>query len=377
MLRGCFNVVVDLQFGSCGKGLIAGYLAERFNVTGAGTNNLPNAGHTIVLADGRKFVSKLIPVSAFLRHQGQDVEVYVGPGAGFFVERLLQEINECSLDSSSVHIHPRAMVVTEKHAEVESGKVGNEGSTKHLASTMQGSGAVQVERMMRGEGVVLARDVSELSSMVVPEGEWFNVIQEAVEQGMFLAEGSQGFSLGMLHGQSYPFCTSRECTVSRELTDTGISPRDLGDVYGVFRPYPIRVGNVVEGGRQVGYSGDWYPDQEEITWEQIKEEAGYPEDYDLMELTTVTKRVRRVATFSMEQIKRACRLNGVTKLVLNFANYLDYSCFGTCGDEFSELPPKVREFIGQVREETRLPVILVGTGPQQNHVWDFLGFKEK
>lgn len=360
------NFVVDGQWGSCGKGLIAGYLAKHYDVGIASTNNMPNAGHTIVLEDESRFISKILPCSAFLNTTGQEVLSLIGPGAGFSIKQLRKEMAECGIGPESVRIHPRAMVVTEKHAEMERGAKG----TKHIASTMQGSGAARAEKIMRGKEVKLARDYPELEEMI-SENWLFDTLAEAfLGERMWLHEGSQGFSLGMNHGSHYPQCTSRECTVSREIMDLGIPPVVVGDVYLVIRPLPIRVGNVVEGGKQVGYSGDCYPDQEELTWAQVKAESGYPESYDLHEMTTVTKRLRRVFTFSMDQVQMAAAVNGATRIALNFANYLDYSCFATSGDDVTELPDKVRGFIDELESSLSIPVTIVGTGPAVNHVWN-------
>jgi len=363
MKFGKFNIVVDGQWGSCGKGLIAGYLAKKYEVDIASTNNLPNAGHTLVMDDDGKFISKILPVSTFLNKYDRNVEALIGPGAGFFVDRLQSEIKECFVDEEpQVTIHERAMVVSDKHAAME------RSATKHIASTMQGSGAVQVERMMRGADVKLAGQIDELKRYV--SNDWISDIHRMLPKSMWLHEGSQGFSLGMLHGSHYPYCTSRECTTAREMTDMGFAPQQIGDVYVVVRPYPIRVGNVVEGGKQVGYSGDVYPGQTELKWSEIKAWAGYPSDYDLHEMTTVTKRLRRVFTFSMDQVRRACMVNGATKLALNFANYLDYECFGTNGKLLRRLPIEVRKFIDRLEDEIGIPVALVGTGPKIDHVWE-------
>jgi hypothetical protein len=74
------------------------------------------------------------------------------------------------------------------------------------------------------------------------------------------------------------------------------------------RTYPIRVGNV--DGHS---SGDWYPDQEETSWGALGVDA---------ERTTVTNRIRRVATFSFEQLEDAITANEPDFLFMNFMNYL-------------------------------------------------------
>ena len=82
-----------------------------------------------------------------------------------------------------------------------------------------------------------------------------------------------------------------------------------------LRTFPIRVGNIMsaDGSLQIGYSGPVHPDQVETSWEVL----GLPE-----ERTTVTKRVRRVFTFSPEQYYRMLAHCLPDYVFLNFCNYL-------------------------------------------------------
>ncbi len=366
MKTGKFNIIYDGQWGSTGKGNIAGFLANKYNVTHASTTNLPNAGHTAIVGD-YKFVSKIIPASCVLNRTRGDMFAYIGAGAGFQVQRLFQEMEECKLERYQVLIHPRAMVVTEDHMANE------RETTAHIASTMQGSGIVQAEKMMRGPEVLLARDHPELQDMIIcPEDDrdalFSNNIHCLLRNGAtFLHEGSQGFSLGINHGSHYPFCTSRECTPMQAMADMGIPPHLVGDIYMVIRPYPIRVGNLVVDGETLGESGGYYNDHEETSWEEIAEMAGAPPSVGEGEITTVTKRLRRVFTTSFRQIELAAKIGGATKIALNFANYLDWKCYGT--NDPNSLSQVITDFIQKVEEVTGVPVTVVGTGPNSiDHV---------
>lgn len=358
---GAFNVVVDGQFGSTGKGKIAAWLTNNYRPDFISTTNGPNAGHVAVVGD-REFCSKILPASAV--HDTVYKPTYViGAGAIFFVDRLLQEIDETGVDRHRVIIHPRAMVVTEEHAETE------RSVTKHVASTMQGTAAAVVDKIMRREGVKLARDYPEIADMVY-DGHLASFCIEKLDEGAkWLHEGSQGYSLGINHGHSYPFCTSRECTAPLMLADMGLPANAMGNVIMVIRPYPIRVGNVIEEGVQVGYSGDVYDDHEELTWEQVAAEAGAPAEVMAGELTTVTKRLRRVFTFSKEQLRQATRVNGATHIALNFANYIDWDCFGATNLD-DGVSQKVQDFVDMVNLEVGpdARVALLGTGPEEYHM---------
>lgn len=355
---GAFNVVVDGQFGSTGKGKIAAWLTNNCRPDFISTTNGPNAGHVAVVGS-RSFCSKILPASAI--HDDVYKPTYViGAGAIFFIDRLLQEIEETGVERSRVIIHPRAMVVTPEHAETE------RSVTKHVASTMQGTAAAAVDKIMRREGVKLAKDYPEIADMVF-DGHLASFCIDQLDAGAkWLHEGSQGYSLGINHGHSYPFCTSRECTAPLMLADMGLPADAMGNVIMVIRPYPIRVGNVIEDGKQVGYSGDVYSDQEEISWPDVAERAGAPAEVMAGELTTVTKRLRRVFTFSKEQLRQACRVNGTTHIALNFANYIDWGCYGATTK--ADVPQSVFDFVSEINAEVTARVSLLGTGPEEYHM---------
>lgn len=370
MKSGKFNVVTDGQFGSTGKGLVSSYLTMEYEPEILSSTNMSNAGHTAVFTNGDKFISKILPTGAVLKKWcGDSHTIFIGPTAGFTIEQLQKEMDECQISHGNLIIHPRAGVITNKHKEMEAGG----GGTKHLASTMQGCGAMIAEKVMRGQDVALARDYPALDQYIERHN-WSANIMDRLNAGQtMLHDGSQGFSLDINHGHSYPFCTSRQTTATQYIADMGLPADVMGDIYLVIRPYPIRVGNVVEDGNTVGYSGDWYDDQEELTWKQVAESCGAPESIADGERTTVTGRIRRVATFSEKQLKQAILVNGCDHIVLNFANYVDWKCYGA--SRRHELTDKVYNFIDKinkiaksVRENAR--VVLVGTGPQVNHVVD-------
>ncbi len=385
-----FNIVTDGAWGSCGKGLITTALAWKHRPEIISTTNMANAGHTAVFIDGRAFVAKALPSASILTKwiPGYQPQIVVGATAAFDLDQMMKEVQECGVNYS-LNIHPRAGVITEAHKLAEAGS--GEGSTKHVASTMQGCGTFLADKILRKKNLQLARDYPDLKGFMaeyLPRKLTKNIDNESAKdlEGLslpemlyrlmnrhnytILHEGSQGFSLDINHGSHYPQCTSRGTTAMNNMADMGISHFELGDVYLVIRPYPIRVGNIVVDGKQLGYSGDCYDGQEEITWEQVAKESGMPDDVAASllkkELTTVTKRLRRVFTFSDRQLREAALVNGATKIALNFANYIDYSVAGK--NQYEELTSKVKDFIARVEDVTKLPVTVVGTGPQVDHV---------
>ena len=371
MIPGKFNVVTDGSWGSCGKGLIATALADKYRPEIISTTNMANAGHTAVNEDGRAFIAKAIPSGSALNIWRPDYtpRIFLGSTCAFHLDRLLEEIKECDLRPGTLIIHPRAGVITTAHREAENSLTSG---TKHVASTMQGCGAFLADKVMRRQDLKLARDYPELEQFMPNvfvnclENKELNgkatavILSRLMKTGWtILHEGSQGFSLDINHGSHYPQCTSRSTTATQNLTD-------MGDIYLVIRPAPIRVGNIVESGETVGHSGGCYDDHEETTWDQIAKNAGAPPSVTAGELTTVTKRLRRVFTFSKKQVEEAVIVNGATKIALNFANYIDWSCYGT--SDYNSLPRKVLDFIIMVEDVAQIPVTIVGTGPQNNHV---------
>ena len=385
MISGKFNAVTDGQWGSTGKGLFTSYLAWRHRPAFISTTNMANAGHCAVNTDGEVYVAKALPSAAVLNRwvDNYNPMVVVGPSAAFNLQQLLKEAEHCDLTNSQLWVHPRAGVITQEHAEREAG-IGD-GSTKHIGSTMQGCGTFLADKVLRKRDLKLARDYSELYNFLHlqtgQEGKNYDPDYDPMPLKLLshmdmgrtiLHEGSQGFSLDIQHGSHYPECTSRSTTATQNLTDMGLPFTHMGDVYLVIRPYPIRVGNVIEDGKMVGYSGDAYNGQSELTWEQVADMGGLPEEEKRAllnkELTTVTKRLRRVFTFSSRQVREAAKVNGATKIALNFANYIDWNCHHT--NDRTKLTAKVKDFIRTVEDATQTPVTLVGTGPQLDHVID-------
>ncbi len=293
------DIIVDLQFGSTGKGLIAGYLAVQNEYDVVINANMPNAGHTFIDSRGSKMIHKVLPngvVSPKCRW------ALLGPGSVFSIDQLMDELTLLDwygYNEFKVGIHPNAVPLTSEHKRLEERMIADIGSTK------QGSVEAMIHKLRRevNSNPTMANNMSRLPwgerIKVLPHESYRNIIKSA---DRMLLEGAQGFSLG-INQEFYPYCTSRECTPTRFLSDMGVPINYYNHIIGVCRVHPIRVG---------GNSGGWYTDQEELTWEDIGVEE---------ERTTVTKRVRRVATWSDHQIRDALWETGAQSIFLNFCNY--------------------------------------------------------
>lgn len=364
MIPGRVNVLLDAQWGSSGKGKLAVWLAEHHGVTFSSCSNGPNSGHSAV-RDGKRFVFKCLPASSL----GSSVRTAYLTGASVFaVEQLLLESTWTDAD---LLIHERAVVLQERHREQERSCA----TLTAIASTQQGAAAAAIEKLLRDPSVIAAAHREEFGRARVStaaEGQ-ARLRDELVRGGVVLHEVSQGYALSLEHGSAYPTSTSRNCTTARALDDLGVNPRLLGDVYLNVRPYPIRVGNIVRDGEVVGYSGGFYPDCEETDWETIGRLAGMPDEeirkLYLAELTTVTKRLRRVCTFSRIGFIDAVQANGATKIILNFAQYLSFDIAGARGEvRVDDLPERVREFVRMLEGLSGCPVVAIGTGADHHDV---------
>lgn len=285
------DLIIDLQFGSTGKGLICGYLSDLGYHDTAMSANMPNAGHTYINKKGQKWMTKVLPASFV----GPNIrQVLLGPGSVFSLERLSEEAMWLRQDQT-LKIHPNAVVLEDRHKEYENQYI-ERGSTK------QGSAAAVIDKMERRiectakqvlKGTPFERNVTTYD-------EWRIRLEDS--QGI-IAEGSQGFSLG-INSRFYPYTTSRDCGPAAFLSNLGIPLAMLDKIIGTCRTLPIRVG---------GDSGDCYPDQEELSWEELQLEP---------EKTTVTNRIRRVFTYSKMQIEEACWYCHPDLVFLNFCNYV-------------------------------------------------------
>lgn len=332
-------MILDLQYGSTGKGSLAGYLAMKFEPDVIVTAWAPNAGHTYIDKNGREFIHRMLAngiVSPRLK------KVLIGAGSVVDPECLLREIRDCKeyLVGKHIIIHPRAAIVLPKHLEQEKKNVT-------IGSTMKGSGAALIQKIQRNPmdtniaETAFPREILEqiqsMGVLISIDADEYRIAFTTAET--IQIEGAQGYSLSIHHGL-YPYCTSRDVTPAQVMADCcipyGIKPL----VFGTLRTFPIRVANRYnENGEMIGTSGGCYPDQKEIEWGDIGIEP---------ELTTVTKLPRRVFSFSMEQTKEACFQCEPDALFLNFVNYISYT-------EFKILKH-------QIEGATRIPVKWFGVG---------------
>lgn len=300
------NIIIDGQFGSTGKGLIAEKIAKTEEIDISIGCLSPNAGHSFYL-DGQKQVTRCFPVSGILQENSL---IYLSANSVIDEDLLFDEIKRFNIDPARIIIHPRASVITKEIKEKE-----KDSNYIKISSTQSGTGKARSSKIERTNPLV--QNTESLRQFI----QLFD-LESFIADNRCLVETSQGVDLGLNFGLSYPYCTSRDVLPSCILAELGLHPMYLGNIMLTFRTYPIRVGNMYDDkGKLIGYSGPVYPNSIELTWDDLKQKEEY---------TSVTNKVRRVFTFSKHQYHRSIRLVKPTHIFLNFCNYIrpeDYELF--------------------------------------------------
>lgn len=337
------TVVVGGQYGGEGKGKIISHLSLVDDVDYVVRCGGPNSGHTVDIG-GKRRALRLLPVG-FVNTR---TRLLLAPGALVNVGILFQEMETCNVDPSRIGVDFNTGIITDRETSYEAELRLSE----RIGSTLSGTGAGVAKRVLRDGSFKLAKDVPELSRFLTHVPEELNT---AIDLGKkVVVEGTQGFGLSLYHSDCYPFATSRDTTASGFLSEVGISPLCVDSIIMVIRTYPIRVG---------GHSG---PLKDEITWEELQQRSGYPNKVE--ELTTTTQRLRRVAIFDMELVKRAAMVNRPTDIAVHGMDYIDYRNKGV--SELYQLTASAREFTEAIEHDLGVKVTFIGTGPTNEELID-------
>jgi len=211
-----------------------------------------------------------------------------------------------------------------------------------IGTTGTGTGPCNADRALRV--ALMAREVPELEPYImdVPL-----LVNRALDGGeAVILEGTQGTYISLFHG-GYPYVTSKDVCASAICSDVGVGPTRVDEVVLVCKAYVTRVG---EG-----------PLDGEITPEEAKKRG-----WD--EYGTVTGRQRRAAPFNHALVKRAAMINGATQLAITKFDVLYPELAGS--SSYGDLSSEGKEFIRVIEEKVGLPVTLLGTGPDANHIID-------
>ncbi len=327
------TVIVGGFFGDEGKGKIISYLAMKDNPVIAVRGGVgPNAGHTIEHG-GNIYKVRMLP-SAFLN---PSTRLLVGPGVVVSQEVLLKEISEFGVQDRAF-VDYQCGIIEDSHKETDS-----QGRLKEsIGSTGSGTGPANADRAMRT--LKLAKDIESLALYLDDIPNAVNFALERKEK--VLVEGTQGTFLSLWHG-TYPYVTSKDVTASGICADVGIGPKSVDDVVVVFKSYVTRVGTG--------------PLKNELS-PDVTSAKGWKE------VGTVTGRTRRAAEFDFDLAKRAIMLNSATQIAITKLDVVYPECAHM--QSYSDLSSPAKYFIKTIEDQLKVPITLIGTGPDVNDTID-------
>ncbi|MCC8199715.1 MAG: adenylosuccinate synthase [Tannerellaceae bacterium] len=365
------DVLLGLQWGDEGKGKIVDVLTPEYDVITRFQGG-PNAGHTLEFND-QKYILRSIPSGIF---QGGKINII---GNGVVLDPLLFKQEAEALATSGhdlterLYISKKAHLILPTHRVLDAAYEAAKGDGK-IGTTGKGIGPAYTDKISRNGvrvgdllhnfeakyAAAKAKHEAILQSLNYTyditglEAEWlealeylkrFNLIDSEhvineylKEEKSVLAEGAQGTLLDIDFG-SYPFVTSSNTVCAGCCTGLGVSPRSIGDVYGIFKAYCTRVG-----------SGPFPTELFDETGDELCR-IGH-------EYGSVTGRKRRCGWIDLVALKYAVMINGVTQLIMMKSDVLDgFDTIKACvayrmdGQELTQFPYEINDTIEPVYVE--------------------------
>lgn len=330
------DVLLGLQWGDEGKGKVVDVLTPGYDLVTRFQGG-PNAGHTLEF-EGQKYVLRSIPSGIF---QGDKINII---GNGVVLDPALFKAEAEALEKSGhplterLKISKKAHLILPTHRLLDQAYESAKGAAK-IGTTGKGIGPTYTDKVSRN-GVrvgdillnfneiyqkAVARHKEILSQynfeydLATLEEEWFkgieyikkfelidseHLINEALKTDKkVLAEGAQGTMLDVDFG-SYPFVTSSNTICAGACTGLGVAPRNIGEVYGIFKAYCTRVG-----------SGPFPTELFDNTGDLMRKNGN--------EFGSVTGRPRRCGWVDLVALKYAVMINGVTQLIMMKSDVMD------------------------------------------------------
>lgn len=410
------DVLLGLQWGDEGKGKVVDVLTPGYDIVTRFQGG-PNAGHTLEF-EGQKYVLRSIPSGIF---QGGKTNII---GNGVVLDPILFRQEAESLAASGhdltkqLCISKKAHLIMPTHRVLDAAYEAAKGAAK-IGTTGKGIGPTYTDKVSRNglrvgdilhhfdEKYAQAKKKHEIIlsglkyeyDIVALEKEWFealeylkrfrlidseHVLNNFLKEGKsVLAEGAQGTMLDVDFG-SYPFVTSSNTVCAGACTGLGIAPRNIGEVYGIFKAYCTRVG-----------AGPFPTELFDETGEKLCK-LGH-------EFGAVTGRKRRCGWIDLVALKYAVMINGVSQLIMMKSDVLDdfdtikacvaYKINGQETEEFpfdisegvepvyiempgwktdmirmtseDEFPEEFNAYVNFLEEELGVPVKIVSVGPDR------------
>jgi adenylosuccinate synthase len=410
------DILLGLQWGDEGKGKIVDAISPDYDII-ARFQGGPNAGHSLEF-NNVKHVLHLIPSGIFhpekLNIIGNGVVIdpavfrkeieNLGPPVDELVKRLV--------------ISARANLILPGHRILDAAYECSKGASK-IGSTLKGIGPSYTDKVARNglrAGEILSKDfkvlynkhlerhISLLKSFDYEydlsdyETGWFEgielmkkfrienteyLINDLISSGRkLLAEGAQGTMLDVDFG-SYPYVTSSNTISAGACTGLGVSPKKIGEVFGIFKAYCTRVGG-----------GPFPTELKDSTGDALREKGH--------EFGSTTGRPRRCGWLDLPALKYAIMIDGVTQLFMTKSDVMSgFDTIKVCisyladGKEkfnipfnnnpaepvyiemdgwkedisgtrnYDDLPANLKKYISFIEDQTGLPVNMVSVGPDR------------
>ena len=411
------DILLGLQWGDEGKGKIVDALSPDYDII-ARFQGGPNAGHSLEF-NNVKHVLHLIPSGIF---HPEKLNI-IGNGVVIDPAVFRKEIEELGPSVSELTkrliISNKANLILPSHRILDTAYELNKGNTK-IGSTLKGIGPAYTDKTSRNGlriGDIQRKDFQELYNSHLKnhltilknydlkfdlkeyEKGWFEgiellkefnlvnteyLVNELLKEGKkVLAEGAQGTLLDVDFG-SYPYVTSSNTISAGACTGLGISPKLIGDIFGIFKAYCTRVG-----------SGP-FPTELNDNIGTLLRDVG-------REFGSTTGRPRRCGWLDLPALKYSIMINGITQLFMTKADVMSgfktikictsykidgKDClqlpFGTDSiidpmytevpgwyeditgiREFNKLPENLKKYIDFIEKHTGIPVTMVSVGPDR------------
>lgn len=410
------DVLLGLQWGDEGKGKVVDVLTPGYDLVTRFQGG-PNAGHTLEF-EGSKFVLRSIPSGIF---QGGKINV-IGNGVVLDPALFKAEIDALEVSghplTERLKISKKAHLILPTHRLLDAAYESAKGNSK-IGTTGKGIGPTYTDKISRNGlrvGDILNNFEKKYKIAIerhkemldqydfeynLPELEqaWFEGIEcikrfELIDSEHFvndalkagkkvLAEGAQGTMLDIDFG-SYPFVTSSNTICAGACTGLGVAPRNIGEVYGIFKAYCTRVG-----------SGPFPTELFDETGDDMRR-IGF-------EFGSVTGRPRRCGWIDLVALKYAVMINGVTQLIMMKSDVMDgfetikacvaYKINGVETEQFpfdlndgaeaqyvempgwktdmtkmqseEEFPEEFNAYLDFLEEELQVPIKIVSVGPDR------------
>ena len=371
------DVILGLQWGDEGKGKVVDVLTPNYEVV-ARFQGGPNAGHTLEFG-GEKYVLRSIPSGIF---QGGKTNII---GGGVVLDAILfraeaEELAKSGHDlTRQLAISKKAHLILPTHRILDAALEAAKGSAK-IGTTGKGIGPTYTDKVSRSGmrvGDLLSPDFERIYAAAKArhermlrslnyeyditelERQWFEAVEylkrfrildseyfinEALTEGKsVLAEGAQGTLLDVDFG-SYPFVTSSNTVCAGACTGLGVAPKNIGEVYGIFKAYCTRVG-----------SGPFPTELFDETGDALCR-IGH-------EFGAVTGRKRRCGWLDLVALKYSIMINGVTQLIMMKSDVMND--FDTIRRSYDEFPEAFRRYVEFIERETGVPVKIISVGPDR------------